>query len=141
MVHLVGEAYYKQSGVKEPFVIKKEKHGVVFVLPFLEQMDTLYKLTELWVARAGATSISELRYFKKPALYVPYPYASENHQLKNALWMQEQGFGKVVKEAHLEKLDLSLLDEDWAYDAKEALAKDVYEPNERVLEVFKQVLC
>ena len=138
LVHLVGEAYYKKSGVNEPFVIKKEKN--VFILPFLEQMDKLYKLTETWIARAGATSISELRYFKKPALYVPYPYASENHQYKNALWMQEQGFGKLVEEAHLENFNLSVLDEDWAYDAKKALAKDVYEPNDRVLEGFEQIL-
>ena len=51
--------------------------------------------------------------------------------------MQEQGFGKLVEEVDLEGLDLSVLDEDWAYDAKKALAKDSYEPNENLREALK----
>ena len=52
---------------------------------FIYKMDLAYALADLVVARAGAITVSELSLVKKPAILVPFPYASEDHQTKNAM--------------------------------------------------------
>ena len=51
--------------------------------------------------------------------------------------MQEKGFGKLVEEVDLQDHHLSVLEQEWCEDARVALAKDSYEPNESVLEALK----
>lgn len=55
------------------------------VLPYEDQMEFAYQAADCVVARSGASTISEVRHTGKRAIYIPYPYAAEDHQLKNAL--------------------------------------------------------
>ncbi len=57
----------------------------VKVHEFIYKMDYAYAVADLVVARAGAITVSELSLVKKPAILVPYPYAAEDHQTKNAM--------------------------------------------------------
>lgn len=57
----------------------------VKVHEFIYKMDFAYAVADVVVARAGAITVSELCLVKKPAILVPFPYASEDHQTKNAM--------------------------------------------------------
>ena len=56
--------------------------------------------SDLAVARAGG-SVFELAQYGLPALLVPYPHASGNHQAANARWMEQAGAATVVPDAEL----------------------------------------
>jgi UDP-N-acetylglucosamine--N-acetylmuramyl-(pentapeptide) pyrophosphoryl-undecaprenol N-acetylglucosamine transferase len=60
-----------------------DRPGIV-LMPFHEEMDELYAVTDLAVARAGASTVTELAAFGVPAVFIPYPYAADDHQMKNA---------------------------------------------------------
>lgn len=53
-------------------------------MPFVKNMDVLYKGADLIVSRAGASTISELQQVGTPAVLVPSPNVSEDHQRHNA---------------------------------------------------------
>jgi len=73
---------------------------------FIENMGTAYSLSDFVVSRAGASTVSELIYFKKPAILIPYPYATENHQFYNAEFAIENipGFILLEKDTSFDKI-------------------------------------
>lgn len=74
-----------------------------YVENFNPCMSELYEIADLAICRAGANTIAELIRYELPALLVPYPYASENHQLINA-----QYFSHTVRGgAHCLQSDLN----------------------------------
>ncbi len=61
------------------------------VTSFVENMPKLIAMSHFVIARAGATSIAEISYIGRPAMYVPYPNAKDDHQSKNAEYVQKHG--------------------------------------------------
>ena len=61
----------------------KGKNGV-FVKNFISEMEYAYSAADVVVARAGAMTVAELCVVKKPVIFVPYPFAAEDHQTVNA---------------------------------------------------------
>ncbi|HEX6844188.1 MAG TPA: undecaprenyldiphospho-muramoylpentapeptide beta-N-acetylglucosaminyltransferase [Actinomycetota bacterium] len=72
----------------------------VRVLPFIERMDLALAIADLAVSRAGA-SVAELAACGLPAVLVPYPYATENHQEGNAREVEAAGAAIVVLDRDL----------------------------------------
>ncbi len=70
---------------------------------FEDRMDLAWTLAGGAVCRSGAATLAELMLFSVPSLLIPYPHASENHQLKNALFLQNEVGGALL----LEEKDLS----------------------------------
>ena len=62
---------------------------------FFTDMVEIYREADCLVCRAGATTLAELSVLGKPAILIPYPYAADNHQEKNALYYV-QGRGALV---------------------------------------------
>jgi UDP-N-acetylglucosamine--N-acetylmuramyl-(pentapeptide) pyrophosphoryl-undecaprenol N-acetylglucosamine transferase len=56
-----------------------------FVSDFIYTMDQAFAVADVVLSRAGASSISELCIVGKPAVLVPFPFAAEDHQTKNAM--------------------------------------------------------
>ncbi len=54
------------------------------VAAFHHQMEEVYSAADFVIARAGAASLAELAAFALPALLIPYPYAADDHQTRNA---------------------------------------------------------
>ena len=52
----------------------------------------------LVIARAGASTLSEIAVIGRPALLIPYPHATNNHQYENALQFSLEGGAEIVKE-------------------------------------------
>lgn len=70
-------------------------------LGFLDRMELAYAIADLVVARAGATSIAELTTCGIPALLIPYPHATANHQEANARSLERAGGAEVILDAQL----------------------------------------
>jgi UDP-N-acetylglucosamine--N-acetylmuramyl-(pentapeptide) pyrophosphoryl-undecaprenol N-acetylglucosamine transferase len=87
-----------QTGPDDAEMVKAayEKHNIqATVAPFFTDMAAIYKDADLLVSRAGATTLAELSILGKPAILIPYPYAADNHQEKNASYYV-QGGGAVM---------------------------------------------
>ena len=67
-------------------------------------MADLLSSADLAVTRAGAGTIAELIRCRLPAILVPYPYATDAHQLVNARFFEQQGGGLVLSEDYLGNL-------------------------------------
>jgi UDP-N-acetylglucosamine--N-acetylmuramyl-(pentapeptide) pyrophosphoryl-undecaprenol N-acetylglucosamine transferase len=65
-------------------------------MDYLENMHNFYSACDLIVCRAGASTIAELKYFKKPAVLIPYPYAVGDHQQRNAEHLSKAGCAVIL---------------------------------------------
>lgn len=72
------------------------------VLEYLDDMGSALAAADLVVARAGATSIAEITALGLPAVLVPYPYATDDHQTKNARTMVAHGAAELVADKDLD---------------------------------------
>ena len=68
---------------------------------FIKDMAAAYGAAELVIGRAGATTVAELAIAGKPAVFIPYPFAADNHQELNAREMAEQGAALMFKQSDL----------------------------------------
>lgn len=71
------------------------------VFPGLEEIGWAYSLADLAVSRAGGATLSELAAWGLPSLLVPYPFATGDHQMENALYFREAGAAVVFPEAEM----------------------------------------
>lgn len=60
------------------------------VKPFESHMDRAWHAADLAICRAGASTIAEALAFRVPMLFIPYPYATDDHQRHNAQFVVEQ---------------------------------------------------
>jgi UDP-N-acetylglucosamine--N-acetylmuramyl-(pentapeptide) pyrophosphoryl-undecaprenol N-acetylglucosamine transferase len=70
----------------------------VWVNDFITQMEYAYAAADIVVARAGAMTVAELCVVKKPVLFVPYPFAAEDHQTVNAMQLVHVNAALMVKD-------------------------------------------
>jgi UDP-N-acetylglucosamine--N-acetylmuramyl-(pentapeptide) pyrophosphoryl-undecaprenol N-acetylglucosamine transferase len=62
-------------------------------------MEQAYAAADLVISRAGAMSVAELCVVAKPAIFVPFPHAAEDHQTVNAMHLVSQGAALLIKDA------------------------------------------
>lgn len=70
----------------------------VCVQEFISQMEYAYAAADIVVARSGAMTVAELCVAKKPVLFVPYPFAAEDHQTVNAMQLVNRHAALMVKD-------------------------------------------
>jgi UDP-N-acetylglucosamine--N-acetylmuramyl-(pentapeptide) pyrophosphoryl-undecaprenol N-acetylglucosamine transferase len=80
---------YKQFGIQAE------------VTPFIVGMAEAYADADLIICRAGATSLAEITAAGKAAVLIPYPWAANDHQLKNAQALEAEGSAAVIPEREL----------------------------------------
>lgn len=68
----------------------------VFVSDFITQMEYAYAAADIVISRSGAMAIAELCVVKKPVLFVPYPFAAEDHQTANAKTLVNKQAAKMI---------------------------------------------
>ncbi|HHT9126456.1 MAG TPA: undecaprenyldiphospho-muramoylpentapeptide beta-N-acetylglucosaminyltransferase [Candidatus Brocadiia bacterium] len=96
IIHCAGEADYER--VRSSY---SKKVINALVCGFLDNIGAAYSLADLVICRAGATTIAEVTAVGIPAVFVPYPYATDNHQYWNAKAIAEKGGGIIIEEAAL----------------------------------------
>jgi UDP-N-acetylglucosamine--N-acetylmuramyl-(pentapeptide) pyrophosphoryl-undecaprenol N-acetylglucosamine transferase len=77
------------------------------VLGFCDRMADAYAAADLVVARAGASTLTEIAHAGLPAVLVPYPYAADDHQTLNARVFADAGAAELVAEADLDAAGLA----------------------------------
>ncbi|AZA52643.1 undecaprenyldiphospho-muramoylpentapeptide beta-N-acetylglucosaminyltransferase [Chryseobacterium sp. G0201] len=113
---------------------------------FIKDMETAYSAADVIVSRAGAIAISELAVAQKPVLLVPFPFAAEDHQTKNAMNLVEKNAAKMVKDSEMQEKFWNTLSEicenenvrkemseNMKYFAKPNAAKEIVD------EIFKEI--
>ncbi|HOZ79223.1 MAG TPA: undecaprenyldiphospho-muramoylpentapeptide beta-N-acetylglucosaminyltransferase [Ferruginibacter sp.] len=88
---------------------------------FITQMEYAYAAADVIISRSGAMSVSEICVIKKPAVFVPFPFAAEDHQTVNAKKLVDRNAAMMVKDSEAsDKLVSTII----------ALAKDEQKQNE-----------
>lgn len=94
VLFVTGKNYFDSyKDVKVPSNVK--------LVPMLSDMLNVLKKTDLIVTRAGASTIAEITAIGVPAVMVPSPFVTHNHQEKNADVMEKNGACVVIKEKEL----------------------------------------
>ncbi len=70
----------------------------VWANDFITNMDFAYAAADVVISRSGAMSVGELCVSKKPALFVPYPFAAEDHQTVNAKKLVDKNAAMLIKD-------------------------------------------
>ena len=77
------------------------------LMPFFDDMPGRIVAAHLVIARAGASTVAELTAIGRPAILVPYPHATDDHQTANAAALAKAGAAEVVQEAGLDAAALA----------------------------------
>lgn len=94
VIYVTGNSYYQQvKDMKTPSNVQ--------LLPFVYEMPSLMKITDLMVTRAGASTMSEIMALGIPSIFIPSPYVANNHQYKNASDLVRQNAGCLIEEKDL----------------------------------------
>jgi len=71
------------------------------VLPFIEHMPAAFAAADLVVCRSGAGAVAELAAAGKPSILVPFPFAADDHQLRNAEAFARAGAARLVPDREM----------------------------------------
>lgn len=101
VLHIAGpgdeQRVIDQAGVREGYK----------VLGFCDDMPSAYAVSDAVVARAGASSMTELAFLGLPSVLVPFPFAADDHQTFNAKVFAEAGAAFLEQEAGLDSAKLA----------------------------------
>ncbi|HLO79589.1 MAG TPA: undecaprenyldiphospho-muramoylpentapeptide beta-N-acetylglucosaminyltransferase [Chitinophagaceae bacterium] len=70
----------------------------VWVSDFIKEMEYAFAAADVVISRAGAMAIAELCVVGKPAIFVPYPFAAEDHQTVNAKTLADKQAGIMIRD-------------------------------------------
>ena len=71
------------------------------VQPFFFNMAARYHAADLVICRAGATTVAEIAALGKAVIFIPFPFAADNHQVLNARTLADEGAALMVEEKNL----------------------------------------
>lgn len=123
----------------------KDKEAV-WVNEFIGQMEYAYAAADIVVARSGAMTVAELCVAKKPVVFVPYPFAAEDHQTVNAVQLVNKNAAMMVKDNEamdkLVSMTISLAkDENKQQELKKNIALlGITNADERIAEEILKVI-
>jgi UDP-N-acetylglucosamine--N-acetylmuramyl-(pentapeptide) pyrophosphoryl-undecaprenol N-acetylglucosamine transferase len=83
------EAAYKQAGF--PAQVSR----------FIDDMPSAFAAADLVLCRSGASTVAEITAAAKAAIFVPFPFAADDHQLKNAAALESAGAARLIPEGQL----------------------------------------
>lgn len=96
--------FIHQTGEGDYNVVRKayQERGINSqVHSFIEDMPGALAQADLVVSRAGATALAELAAAGKAALLIPFPAATDQHQLENARVLEQAGAARIIEQAAL----------------------------------------
>jgi len=98
LVHVCGPRNH--VAVRAELETRGERFERYHLVPYTDRLASAMAAASLVVARAGG-SVAELAALGRPAILVPYPHATADHQRKNALWMERGGAAWLVDDEAL----------------------------------------
>lgn len=79
----------------------------VKILPYIYNMEEMMNLSDIIISRSGAMTINEIAITGKPAIFIPFPFATENHQEYNAKVLVNIDAAKMILDKDLNAESLS----------------------------------
>ena len=116
----------------------------VYLFPYINDLPKVMKSCDLIVTRAGATTMSEIISLNMPAIFVPSPYVTENHQYKNAMSLVNEGAALILEEKDLttdslvSTINTVMKEEDKIKDIKKNLSK--FEIEGSADRIYKEII-
>lgn len=77
---------------------------------FIYDMDLAYAAADVIISRSGAMSVTEMSIVGKPCVLIPFPFAAEDHQTKNAMALVKNDAGVLVKDGEVKQKLFSTID-------------------------------
>jgi len=85
-----------------------DQHGIrAEVSPFFDDVPRRMTEAQLVISRAGASSVADISVIGRPAILIPYPHATEDHQSANARGLVEAGAAILIPQSQLDAETLS----------------------------------
>jgi UDP-N-acetylglucosamine--N-acetylmuramyl-(pentapeptide) pyrophosphoryl-undecaprenol N-acetylglucosamine transferase len=118
----------------------------VHVHEFIKDMAHAYAAADVVISRSGAMSVAELCIAAKPVVFVPYPFAAEDHQTTNAMALVNKGAALCVADAEVgEKLmpalDKLLQDDALCHNMSQALQSlAIKDADDRIINQLEKVI-
>ncbi len=113
---------YQQNKINLADGLSELQDGGVYLTEFIQNMDEAYAWADVLICRAGAMTVFEVAASSSAALFVPYPYAVDDHQTANANYLVKAGGGKLIQQSALDPKKLYKIIKSWI-DDRESLAK------------------
>lgn len=79
----------------------EEERSNIWSNAFIDKMENAYAAADVVISRSGAMAVAELCVVAKPAIFVPYPFAAEEHQAVNALVLVNKKAALMVPDAEV----------------------------------------
>ena len=89
----------KQDLQKENMDI--DKINGIKIMPYIYNMEEIMNIADLIVSRSGAMTVTEIENVGKPAIFIPFPFAAENHQEYNARVLEKNKAAEVILDKNL----------------------------------------
>jgi len=96
--------FIHQTGKQDEAAVKKayKDQGIsCMVKSFFDDMPKQYQRSNLIICRAGATTVAELAAVGKGVIFIPFPFAADNHQVLNARTFTETGAAEMILQKDL----------------------------------------
>ncbi|MDO5044781.1 MAG: undecaprenyldiphospho-muramoylpentapeptide beta-N-acetylglucosaminyltransferase [Coriobacteriia bacterium] len=100
VVHSVGKHDLKEA--HERFNLSEEEKKRYIIREYIEDMGDSLKAADLVVSRAGASSLAEISALAVPSILIPYPFATQDHQAKNAQALLDVGAAYLFRDTELD---------------------------------------
>lgn len=144
VLYASGERYYKE--LQEKLKLSEKKLTNISIQPYIDKMAAVLAAVDLMVGRAGATSIAEFTALGLPAILIPSPYVTNDHQTKNARSLVKSGAVEMIPDQELTgsklvaEIDTILLDELRCQSMAEASKKEgIPDAADRLYKVVKEI--
>lgn len=96
MIHQLGEKDYQEA---QPVYLHASIKAELY--PFINNMAAAFHDADLLICRSGASTVAEITAAGKPAILVPFPYAADDHQTRNAEALVRAGAAVLIREREL----------------------------------------
>lgn len=97
-IHILGSKDYKEISEKYKIIQHKK-----YIVEYMNDIGNAYACSDLLICRAGAGTVKEVEMYNLPALFIPFPYATANHQYFNAKSIEQKEFREVIEEKNITK--------------------------------------
>ena len=127
--------------------MSKDAFPNISIRPYIDQMAEVMANSDLLIGRAGATSIAEFTALGLPAILIPSPYVTNDHQTKNAQSLVNAGAVKMIADNELnsqkliECVDAIMSDENVRMEmAKASKEQGISDASERLFRLVQEVI-
>jgi len=96
--------FVHQTGAQDETQVKRkyDEYGIESdTRAFFKDMACQYQRADLIICRAGATTVAEIKAIGKGVIFIPFPFAADNHQVLNARSLEKEGAAEMILEKDL----------------------------------------